>query len=210
MGSTNTPLTGQQNLLGSINPNVGNAGSYDPIDAQIAEFIKHMNATLDYNDPDVKEVMRMAQTTASNEAKRRGLRGGIVASEAGRQSAQNVQALLANRRSLGMQAAGLATNKAMGLASLGENARQFDSRLAQEAQARQAAATQQAIGALGSLYGGMIGGAGGSAIGGGVAGGLGGLATGYGTPTNNPTYGSTTPNTPQYRPYTDTYRPSGG
>lgn len=167
------------------------------LDKQIDEFYKQMQAPLDQNDPDVQMAMKDAAQVANQEAARRGLDGGIVASEAGRMAGAASDRTRTQkqqfRQGLGFQALGLKNQRQSGLADLGERRYQYDTNRADDfargeysnARADAAAAAerqQQLFSAIGAGLGGIagsytgMGSQAGSQFGAGIGSGLGGLS----------------------------------
>lgn len=134
-------------------------------EAQLDEFYKHMTAPLDDNDPDVIEIRQSSSRTAGDEAKKRGLQGGIVASEAGRRAGLGTMALRSGRRELGLRALAMKGSNVANLQGLDLQRRGLAAGLAEQ----QYQSEKDSAGGLGGIIGG---------IGGGIAGGVGAYFTG--------------------------------
>lgn len=134
-----------------------NAAKQAAFDAQLDEFYKQMTSPLDPNDPEVKAASQIASNVATRAAKLRGIKGGVVASEVGRNVANANTAITSQRKQLGLSALGMKGQNLAGLQNLALKQKALDADIAQNEYDNDVGNAQASGAGLGGVVGGVAG-----------------------------------------------------
>lgn len=129
-------------------------------EAQLDAFYKHMSGPLDPNDPEVQAQSQIASNVAQRAAKLRGIKGGVVASEVGRNVANAQANLQGQRTQLGLSALGMKGQNVAGLQGMALKSRALDNDIASQQYDADVGKAQGLGGAVGGAIGGVAGGVG--------------------------------------------------
>ncbi len=133
---------------------------------RLEEFINHLNAPLDMNDPYTKMIAQGASNMASDEARRRGINGGLSVTNVGRGVAGALTGLDMQRKELGLRAMGEGFRVEDADRAYNENNKRYAADQADAYALREYENKQKSGSSLGSLIGGGLGAAGGFLVGG--------------------------------------------